>query len=440
MVVAGTSSRAFAWSVGLRFLSMLLLLLNGIIVSRVVGPDGRGYFQVMLTVSVLAASIGGLSVQHSMAVWYATRPELRAKLRTQSVLGGLLLGSVVAAVSATIVVVLDSKAVPTAPASGLVFALTLVPVTMSNVWIQRMLLLDGRPVAEGIIASVGSAAGLVVVVGLAIAGRLSATAAVGAALIAGGMTLALGWLRLRPSHREFSPAVLRSSIRVGLSFHPGQVALALLMRFDVLLVAALTEPAVVGLYAVAVSVTAPLNVFASTLTNVFLGRQFHAKREVAAHSAVRLFRFNVLLGGVLVVLAAVSAPWLVPHVWGHQFRGSVAPLIVLLPGVLALAVQRPLGNYFVRQQKSTLLNVRTLTAVMVNVGLCLMFVPPWGAVGAAFASAIAYLLYAAISVTAFLRLTGLGAAGLLPTGGDVLALWAALRRVLGGSLAGEGDS
>ena len=130
---------------------------------------------------------------------------------------------------------------------------------------------------------------------------------------------------------------------------------------------------------------------------------------------------------IAVVIAAV-APSLIPAVWGAQFSAATAPLLILLPGVLAMSIQRPIGQYFVRTKRSSIMNVRALVATVVNIALCLVLIPPWSASGAALASTLAYIVYAGVSVVAYQRQTGEGVAAVWAASGQSLRPLGRLRR------------
>jgi O-antigen/teichoic acid export membrane protein len=197
--------------------------------------------------------------------------------------------------------------------------------------------------------------------------------------------------------------LLRGALAVGTRFHLGQVALQLLVRLDIVLLSAIAGLTSVGIYSVAVSITTPVGVFATTIATTFLRDQFATDDDQARGATLRLLAVTTLLvvpGTILLVLVGLP---LIPIAWGPDFDAARWPLVLLAPGVVAMAVQRVVGNYFVRLGRAWVLNVRAVVAVVVNIALCLALIPRWGASGAAIASTVAYIIFALISVQFWVR-------------------------------------
>lgn len=425
-----SASRNVAGAAVWRLVALGSALATSVVVSRVLGPEGRGYFQVMITLAALGAALGGLSVEHALGTFYAEWPERRARMRAQGLMGGILLGLVIAAVVFGAVQALRVDAVPVDPPLGLLLAVTQIPFLVAGTWQQRMLLLDGKVLWAGAGTAVGAVGTLGSCAALAAFGALGSTGAVGAALLGSVALYVMGGVRSGARARNFRLSDLWDLVRLGRRFHPGQVALLLLMRFDVLVVAGIGGPAAAGVYAVAVSVTTPVDAFATTLTNAFLGDLYDSDEVAATRRAVQLFRINAIFISSLGLVVGALAPMFIPLVWGPQFSASVAPLLFLLPGVVALGVQRPLGNYFVRQRLSRVINARSILAAILDIGLCFVLIPPMGVEGAALAATIAYVAYALISAFAFAVAAKTSLTEFLPRRADFKALGTAARRLI----------
>jgi O-antigen/teichoic acid export membrane protein len=109
---------------------------------------------------------------------------------------------------------------------------------------------------------------------------------------------------------------------------------------------------------------------------------------------------------VAVGAMCLAAPVLVPLLYGKSFAGSVPGVLALGPGMLALGTTRPLGAHLLRLGRPVTLSALTIAAVVVNVLLCVLFVPRWGVVGCAVAASCGYVVLAAAQATWFVRATG----------------------------------
>jgi O-antigen/teichoic acid export membrane protein len=112
-------------------------------------------------------------------------------------------------------------------------------------------------------------------------------------------------------------------------------------------------------------------------------------------------------------------------VYGAGFEAAVGPFILLLPGVVALAIQRPLGPLLVKRGRMGLVAVFGAVTLGLNVVLTIVLLHVLGIRGAAVASSVCYigLAVAYVAVTRGER----GWRALVPTSVDVARVARALR-------------
>jgi O-antigen/teichoic acid export membrane protein len=96
--------------------------------------------------------------------------------------------------------------------------------------------------------------------------------------------------------------------------------------------------------------------------------------------------FNLVAAAVMALLS----PWVIPVIFGAAFAPSVRPLLFLLPGILAFTVNIILAAWFAGTGRPRYnLFISALSCVLILL-LDLLWIPAHGAVGAAWASALAY--------------------------------------------------
>ena len=165
---------------------------------------------------------------------------------------------------------------------------------------------------------------------------------------------------------------------------------------------------VVGTYSVAVTVAELLWLLSSSVTVSLYARIGHPERQIAAATAVRAVRINVLATLAAAPVLLAGAWWGVPWVLGESYVASLWPLATLLPGVAAYAAASSLSAFYTNHLGRPHLSglIATLSLVL-SVGLGLWWVPLWGAVGAAAASSVGYIGAIAVAYAVFLRHAGL---------------------------------
>jgi O-antigen/teichoic acid export membrane protein len=388
-----------------------LSTVTGMVIARGLHADGRGTFSVVTTIATTALALGHLSVEQAhMALWRRAR---RA-IPVNSVLLGPVTGAVAGVAAGIVVPLLGPRAVPLASYALLLAALVSVPFAMTVLYANSVLVLQGRVEMVNRAVLAAGVVQLAVLAALGLDGRLSVAAVVWIWTLYNALPLAILVPALTLRLREADRRVARQMLTYGLRYHIGFAALFLLLRLDVLLLNALSSETVVGLYSVAVMVGELAWIVTNATAQVALAQQAEAELSESANVTLSATRLSVLLSAVAVVGMCVTAPVLMPLLYGSAFSGSVPVLLALAPGIFAFGATRQINAHLVRLDRPLVSSGVALVATVGNVVLCLLMIPRWGAVGCALASSAGYFALAGAQVVWFLRATRTPARRLLP--------------------------
>ena len=103
------------------------------------------------------------------------------------------------------------------------------------------------------------------------------------------------------------------------------------------------------------------------------------------------------------MIFAVLARPLIKLFYGDLFLPSFTPFLILLPGVFYLWTNNILTNYLVGMKRFLVISFIACIASIFNIFLNLIFIPRYGAQGAALASTITYVIIGTLTIVAFLR-------------------------------------
>lgn len=402
--------------------------LASILITRSLGPEGRGAYAVLLAIATTTMIVGNLSIEPAhVSLWH--RAGDRGAIAANSVLLGPALG-IAAVGGAVLVVAAAGPGVVPVPGYGLLaIVLAAVPFGVTVQYLNSVLTLRARieTVNRGVMLGTFVYAGSLTLWWCT--GRLSLPYVVALWALHSSAPLAVLVPAARPRPRDADPSFARHAIGVGLRYHPGQVSRYLLSRVDVLILNALTDNAAVGIYSLAVTLVEMTRVLADTVAQIVLPGQVAGETAAAAALTARAARLSVLLslGGIGVV--AVAAPVAIPVVYGAAFGASVGPLLVLAPGLLALGATRPVGSFLLRLDRPYLMSAINMAALATDVALNMVLIPAHGVAGCALASTVAYCVLAALQAAWFARATGTPVRALLPAPGDVRYLLGTARRL-----------
>lgn len=183
-----------------------------------------------------------------------------------------------------------------------------------------------------------------------------------------------------------------------LSFNSFSVVLILLTaslyHVDILLLKPLMGSQATGYYRAALVIAEFLWFVPNALQMVLLhsSSELWSKGESDQVTSLvsKVTRYNLSLSLLLVIGLATLASDFVPLYFGSEFKASIFPLLLLLPGVLGFALARPI--FAVGQGKGELrvLIVATGAAALINLVLNLLLIPHYGMSGAAMATSTSY--------------------------------------------------
>ncbi|MBB4935778.1 O-antigen/teichoic acid export membrane protein [Streptosporangium album] len=414
-------------------LRLVLATGTGILIARTLQPESRGIYAVITTAALIAMTIGQLSLDRSqIALW----PD--ASRRHFLMGNGLLLGLILGVVSASVTFIATALFVPLPAPYLLVIAMLPVPFGIAWTNLQGILLLQSR---TRLVNGAGVLTGLVQflpILVFTVTDSLTVTVVIVCWAISTVAPFLLFLYVLRHSALCGDAALARRQLALSGRYHIGRVALYLHMTADVLLLNALASPSEVGLYTVAVSILSLTQVPTEAVRQVCLPGQTVENDRDAGNTTVRALRFNLMFSAIVIIALIVTSPVLVPLVYGSVYAGSVAPLLALAIGSLALAPLRVVEQYLIRLARPMTMTTIAIAALIVNLALNAVLIPHWGAVGAGLASSASYTAMVAVEITWFIRVSKIRAREMLPQISDlrsVLSGITRMRRVAAGASA-----
>ena len=417
-----------------RALALLIGIASSVILARALGPAGRGEYALIVLIPALFQFIGGFGLEPSVTYLVAKRRHEARVIALTLVLASLGLGLLLIGVYALVAAVpaylryLQAAAVD----PSLVWVLiALLPLTLAAQSVVAAILGLERYRIYNLatlitpVANLALLLALVVVLRLGVAGAVIAAAAAGVLGLAGAASLLL---RVSTGRACYLPTVIREWLSYGLRAHAANVAWFLHYRADMFLVAYLAGPAALGFYATAVGLGEKLYMPPSAIGTVLFPRVAGASSEDARRVTPAAARTTFWLTLCLSALLAIAAWPLVLALYGSEFLPSVAPLWLLLPGLVSLAVGRVLSaDLNGRGLPGSVARANGSMAV-VNIALNLWWIPIWGAAGAAAATSVSYTAAVLLLGRRYRRESGAG-------WGELLLLTRADRTRLSESLA-----
>jgi O-antigen/teichoic acid export membrane protein len=408
----------------------VLSFLNVLVVSRALGPSGRGDVVFLTAIAWLSSHVATMGVQEANANMAASEPRLRRALAGNSIVFAALLGAAVVGVLTGLIALFPAIAADSDPQLRWLTFLAL-PVFILTVYLRFLVQADYGFGVTNLAWLLGPLANVIVNALLAALGLLSVGSAIGtwiAGQLLGALVLIWHVARRLAGFGRPDLRLARRTIAFGLKSHIGRIMLLGNYRLDQWLLGAISGSRELGLYSVAVAWAEALWYLPTALAAVQRPDVVRADRRTASSQAAIAFRVSAAVTVAMAAGMIVLAPVLTVTAFGDEFRGATDDLRILVLGAAGVVALKQLGSALTGQGKPTAASVAIGVAFLSTVVLDIILIPEHGGVGAAVASAVSYLLGGLAIMLIFSKLLGGSLRELVPQLGDLRLLRRNLRR------------
>jgi O-antigen/teichoic acid export membrane protein len=396
-------SDSVVYGLGVAMLPVCLLLVTPVI-ARKLGPAGFGAIDLLTTILTLATVVAMLGLDSGLSRSYFDRSRaepLDRRTAVTTVLVTVLTAAtalaIVLALAGSLFAELLKSGARTTSITTIVAAFAVLPLAC-GVLITRVVLRLERRRRRYVFVTMVQA-----VVGVGVAATLVALGAGATGYFAGLAVGALAALLYSLTSGTFfaagakiSRADLRTMLSYGLPLVPSALATWVTFAIDRTLLASMRGLPEVGYYAIASKLAAPLfmalNAFAIAWIPFILAQPAKRQLELRAR-AVTAVACAVGIGFILLLLLA---PDVVGLLGGPKFHRSLRAVPGVALGWLAWGIAFVLATEFMVSRRTRVVALATASAAGANVLLNVILIPPFGFVGAAWATAATFVLLAAI--------------------------------------------
>jgi O-antigen/teichoic acid export membrane protein len=369
------------------------------LVTRLLGPVGRGELAAANTVMAVGVQLGTLGLHSSNTYFVSREPGALRAILGNSVIATLTCGLASLAAYAFL------RARPDlAPVTGtlLVLSFLAIPIGLAYLLAQNLLIATRRVHTYNVIDVVVRVLAVALVAATAPLGIVSPAAVFGLVLVT--VAIGLAWAIPHLVGRggwpiAWSPARLRQGLRYGLLAYSGSLFSFLVLKSDILMVTYLRGAAETGYYAIAVGLADLLLMF-PVVVGTLLFPRLSALATVRERWGMTRKALRVMVPAVLgaLLLALLGGRLLIRLAYGRAFDPSFTAVVWLLPGVGCMAVNMVFMNFLASCGMPLVAVYSPLVALLVNVALNLALIPHMGFAGAALASSVAYALMLLTSI------------------------------------------
>lgn len=388
--------------------TVILSIISSIVIARVLGPSGNGAYSLIILLPTLMASFGNLGIDVSNLYFAGKKKYQLYNIASNSLILAFTIGIVLSSVFLVYLHISNPPFLKEINPQHIFVATIGLPfiilisyfnlillgenkiyqynfINLSQAGIRFMLLLFSFFIIK---AELGGAV-------FAWTGGIIITAIIAVVLVL--KLTKIGW--------SLHFLLLKDSVKFGLQGYLGNVISFLNYRLDIFLVSSFMGITFVGYYSVAANLAESLWYFPGAVGAMILSRTPRTSVEDANTFTPVVCRNTVFLTLILAIFLFSFGKIIINLLFGPSFLPALKPMWILMPGIIALSINKVLSNELTGRGKPIVGAIAGAISLVINIPLNLIFIPRWGIEGAAFASTVSYSAAAITVLYVFIKIS-----------------------------------
>lgn len=385
-------------------LSLILILLSNIIITRVLGPAGKGVMSLLVTFPALIAMIVILGLDEATVFFLGGK-----KFEYNEVLGWAILNTlIISTLSISVLMFLRNWLITSVikNITGEFLLITIFSIPFQIFFQYECAILLGQMDILGFnLLNILRNLFLLVFQFILIV-KLGLLGGVYSILIGFATSTLVGILIIRKFGKPRIPqeiSFVKKSLSYGIRSVLGLIFHYLTRRLDIFIINFFLTPTQVGFYAIALML-AELPWYIPQAASTVLFPEVSGMEKAKANQFSALVCRNTVFITVLacLILALIAKP-VIKLFFTAKFYPALVPFYINLPRTIALGIGRVLGGNFQGTGKPEYGTIMAFVSFVLTLVLDLLLIPRWGIIGAAIATTIANIFSVGIGLYIFLN-------------------------------------
>ena len=393
---------------GTQLFILIVGFVTGIILARLLGPEGKGILSSLLVYPTIMISLLSLGVRQSAVYYIGSK-----KYSDSDIIGVtsllLIVSSLIGVLSAAILFSYISN--PNFDIILILFAVFIIPADLAINYYTGILIGKKQITKFNQIMSLNPVINFLLIIFLVYFSGLYVKGAVLATLI--GKIVISGY-SVYLVNRKFSlsvcyvPDLTKKMVSMGAIYAFSLFILNLNYQVDIIILERLSNATEIGQYTIGVGLSQLLWQLPSALGIVIFSYSSNAK-DASNFSQIiaRMVRMVFPIVLVAAVFLYYISDYIIPLLYGSEFIPSIGVLKILLPGIILMSLFKMLNMDLAGKGKPEIAIAVFLPAVIINIVLNIILIPDYGGRGAAIASTISYSIGSLLFVLIYARINQL---------------------------------
>lgn len=385
-------------------------VISSIVLTRVLGPQNKGILTSALVIPNIIIGFSLLGIRQSTVVNVGGK-----KYSDNEIINSLfylfLLTSIIGVILCSIFFISDSFFSKELSTYAIILILFLIPVRVANNYLNSFYLGKSNFKVINRIKWINSAFYLLLILVIVYALQYGVSGALLSLNITAIITSIILISLLFYHHHysfsiktKFNKTVIYKLVSLGVVYALAFLIIQLNLRADVLMLKYFKGNVIVGYYSIAVAIAETLWQFSIAIGTVMISRTANSedlsKTIKDTNLIIRITIISAIVSGIILF---VTAPYLIPWIYGNTFLPSVPIVQTIIPGILFFAIMQIIVSFIAGTGKPWLIVKIGIPALLINVAINIMLIPQWGGIGAAISTDISYFIALLLTVIYYIR-------------------------------------
>lgn len=177
-----------------------------------------------------------------------------------------------------------------------------------------------------------------------------------------------------------------------------RIDIIMLRRFEIITLADL------GIYTIGITLAEKVLLVSDAVKEILLSKLAKGKGE---EEVAKVMRFCFLVSFLMAICVSVISKWFIGFFYGAEYAGGELVTNISVWGTIFMVFFKMISQYNVANHRQKYNVIFLTVAILLNIGMNMLFIPTMGINGAALATAIGYCISSMMFVIYFHKLSGI---------------------------------
>lgn len=387
----------------IQIITMVISFLPSILVTRSLGPEMKGKYDLFNLLSSYITEFGLLGFGSGLLYYQFSKKYSLSKIQGTAVLFSIMMGVLISTAGILSLHVWKDM-FKGLPDKYIVIAFIICPFSFYKLILNNILIGMNKAIVNYRISLLLGLFDFLFIIVLFFSNALSYSALI---LLISGETvlLSLGGticISVYSHGIQIDIVLLWKALKYGIVLYVGTMANSILFKIDTLFINYFIGNEAVGIYNVAVRWAEMLFLLDSAISAASIYKISTVAKEEAKIITLKTIKLQFMISGAMGVFMLFAAYPLIYILYGKAYITATLPLIILLPGIISWSVGKILNQFIVyKLGKPLYCTLGAIIGATANMILNAMLIPNFGIAGAAVASTLSYLIVVGCSFLVF---------------------------------------